>query len=443
VLLNPFSSAVKQRSGIPMLPGAFPGVGHLPAFLGSAPELIADGRQRFGTLFWLNLGPGLGWHLTLCGKEAFDLLKNKSLSNEHLAKTHPQFITERGLMALEGPAHQRLRSLMSPAFSPRGLVENGAARISAEVIRDMVSGWGSRRKVVVLPDTQRAALDVIFQMLDVPRAELSEWQKQYRHFSWSALPLPIVSTLVVEPAVKWLLERLGGLATKAQSRPPESSLLATLAHAKNEAGEQMTVDELADNMRLLAFAGHETTASAMAWTFIELARNPDAWDKVVGEVQKNPKTPKSTAEMREFTFCEALFREVVRMHPAVPLFSRRTTKAITFSGHEIPENEVVFIPVTDFSSDPEIFDDPGSFKPERWLGRSSSPAGFEVAAFGGGNHFCLGYHLALLQGVQLLVELGRQLGARGLRPKLNTGTTPKSEYLPLSHPAAGTVVLVA
>ncbi len=426
-----------------MLPGAFPGLGHLPAFLGSAPELISGGRQRFGTLFWLNLGPGLGWHLTLCGKEGFDLLKNKSLSNEHLSKTHPQFITERGLMALEGSGHQRLRSLMGPAFSPRGLVENGAARISAETVRDMVSGWASRRKVVVLPDTQRAALDVIFQMLDVPREELSEWQKQYRHFSWSALPLPVVSTLVVEPAVKWLLERLRVLATKAQSRPPETSLVAALAHAKNEAGEQMTVDELADNMRLLAFAGHETTASAMAWSLIELARNPEVWDKVVGEVQKNPITPKSTAEMRAFTYCEAVFREVVRMHPPVPLFSRRTTKAFTFAGHEIPENEVVFVPVTDFSSDPEIFEDPSSFKPERWLDRASSPAGYEVAAFGGGNHFCLGYHLALLQGVQLLVELGRQFAPRGLRPKLPAGATPKSEYLPLSHPAAGTVVLVA
>jgi cytochrome P450 family 117 subfamily A len=217
MLLNPFSSKVQQRDGIPMLPGAFPGVGHLPAFLGSAAELIADGRQRFGTLFWLHLGPGLGWHLTLCGKDGFELLKNRSLSNEHLSKTHPQFITERGLMALEGPAHQRLRSLMSPAFSPRGLVENAAARTSAEVIRELVSSWGSRRKIVVLPDTQRAALDVIFQLLDVPRGELPEWAKQYRHFSWSALPLPVVSTLVVEPAVKWLLERMGRLAEQARN----------------------------------------------------------------------------------------------------------------------------------------------------------------------------------------------------------------------------------
>jgi cytochrome P450 len=443
VLLNPFRSEVKQQSGIPMLPGSFPGVGHLPAFLGSAPELIASGRQRFGTLFWLNLGPGLGWHLTLCGREAFDLLKSKSLSNEHLSKTHPQFISERGLMALEGAGHQRLRSLMSPAFSPRGLVENGSAKISAEVIRDMVSGWAARGKIVVLPDTQRAALDVIFQLLDVPRGEVAEWQKHYRHFSWSAMPLPIVSQLVVEPATRWLLEHLREMAKQAQSRPPESSLLATLAHAKNEVGEQMTIEELADNMRLLAFAGHETTASAMAWAMIELGRTPEVWDRLVKEVGTDRKTPTSIAEMRELPFCEATIREVIRLHPPVPLFSRRTVKSITFAGHEIRENEIVFLPVTDFSSDSEIFEKPANFMPDRWLGKSTPPSGMEVAAFGGGNHFCLGYHLALLEGAQLLVELCRQLSPRGLRPKLPEGAKPKGEYLPLSHPASGTVVLVA
>lgn len=84
MLHNPLSSEVKMSAGVPMLPGAFLGVGHLPAFFGSAKELIASGRKRLGPLFWLNLSPGLGWHQTLCGKESFELQKSKSLSNAHL-----------------------------------------------------------------------------------------------------------------------------------------------------------------------------------------------------------------------------------------------------------------------------------------------------------------------------------------------------------------------
>ncbi len=440
MLLNPLSSEAKMRAGAPMLPGAFPGVGHLPAFFGSAKELIASGRQRFGPLFWLNLGPGLGWHQTLCGKEAFELLKGKSLSNAHLCETHPQFISERGVMTLEGGAHQRMRSLMGPAFTPKGLAENGTAKIGAAVLQDLVADWVSRRRVAVLPDSQKAALDIIFQMLDVPREQLGQWQKQYRRFSWSALPLPIVSQLVVEPATRWLLKHLRELAADAKKRPKDSSLLTALAHAVNENGEQISTDELADNMRLLAFAGHDTSASAMAWTAIELGRAENVWQRLVEEVNKNPQTPLSIAELREQPYCEAVFREVVRLHPPVPLYSRRVVQATSFAGREIPAGEIVFIPVTDFSSDPEIFADPDRFLPERWLGRTSPPTGMEVAAFGGGNHFCLGYHLALLEGVQLIVELVRQLTVLGRRPRLPAGDKVRSQYLPLSHPDPGTIV---
>lgn len=168
-------------------------------------------------------------------------------------------------------------------------------------------------------------------------------------------------------------------------------MLAALAHSKNEQGEQLSIEELADNMRLLAFAGHDTSAAAMAWTVIELARS----------AAKNPRMPLSPAELREHPLCEAIFREVIRLHPPVPLYSRRTVRPIEFAGHQIPQNEIVFIPVTDFSSDAEVFSHPERLDPERWLGQNPLK----------------------------------------LRPRLQPGTIPKGQYLPLSHPAPGTVVL--
>ena len=441
MLLNPLTTSTKYRSGIPMLPGAFPVVGHLPAFFTSAAELIADGRRRFGTLFWLNMGPGLGWHLTCCGSEGFELLKTKSLSNAHLAETHPQFISERGVMALEGTAHQRLRGLMTSAFSPKGLAENSAAQISIEVMNELVSDWASKGRTTILADTQRAALGVIFQMLDVPRQQMSDWHKQYRRFSWSAIPIPVLDRLVVKPATQWLFIRLRELAEQARRSTRSRSVLSTLAHSENEAGEKLSIDELADNMRLLAFAGHDTTAAAMAWAVIELARQPGLWDRLVAEVQENPHIPKAPSELRGHPLAEAIFRETIRLHPSVPLYSRRTLRAFMFAGHEIPQDEIIFIPPCDFSSDPEIFSQPERFDADRWLGRSSPPTGMEVAAFGGGNHFCLGYHLALLEGVQLLTTLALKLSGRGLRPKLPPGAVPRTHNLPLTHPAASTVVL--
>lgn len=434
-----------------MLPGAFPGIGHLPAFFSAAPELLAEGRRRLGTLFWLNMGPGLGWHLTCCGREGFELLKNKSLSNAHLSETHPQFISERGVMALEGAAHQRLRGLMAAAFSPKGLGENSAAQISGDVMNEMVAGWASQGRATILADTQRAALDVIFQMLDVPRQQMAEWHKQYRRFAWSALPMPIVDRLVVKPATEWLFARLRALAEEARRKESESksesvsesgtSVLATLARARNEQGEKLSIDELADNMRLLAFAGHDTSAAAMAWAVIELARQPGLWERLVAEVRKNPRVPKAPIEIREQPLCEAIFRETVRVHPSVPLYSRRTVRPISFSGHDIPEGAIIYVPACDFTRDPEVFGEPEKFDPDRWLGKSTPPSGMELAAFGGGNHFCLGYHLAMLEGAQLLTRLVLTLSDRGMRPRLPPGAAPTTHHLPLSHPAPSTLVV--
>lgn len=441
MLLNPLRSTVQVRAGLPILPGSFPGVGHLPAFFSEAPALISQGRQRLGPLFWMHMGPGLGWHLTCCGAECFDLLKSKAVSNAHLAETHPQFISKRGLMALEGTAHHRLRSLMNAAFSPRGLSQHGAGPVCGCVLGTMIDGWAERGAVKVLPDTQRAALDVIFRMLDVPREELGLWYQRYRQFAWSTLPMPILDQLVVKPATEWLHEKLQALAEGAQRRPAGSSMLTVLAHAKDEEGKQLSVDDLVDNMRLLAFAGHDTSASAMAWAVIELARAPELWERLVSEARQRPHVPQSPQEVKEHPFAEALFREAVRLHPPVPIYSRRTVQPLTFAGHQMPEGTVIYVPVIDFSLDSTVFPDPERYNPDRWLGRSGPPSPIETAAFGGGNHFCLGYHFAMLEGVLLLVLLAQRLSERGMRPRLPPGTVPQSHYLPLSHPAPGTVVL--
>lgn len=440
MLLNPLTSTAKRRSGIPVLPGAFPVVGHLPAFFSAAGELLREGHRKMGPLFWLHMGPGLGWHPTCCGAEGFELLKNKGLTNAHLAETMPQFISNRGLMALDGTAHQRLRGLMNGAFSPRGMAQNGAPRLFELIFSAMIDRWAASGKVRVLADTQRAALDAIFQMLDVPSTELPEWQKQYRYFAWSVLPLPILDHLLVKPATTWLSRKLHTLAAAGQQRTDGRSILFAMAQATDELGNRLSVDELVDNMRLLSFAGHETSASTMAWMVIELARSPKLWDRLVEEVKQRPGALQSPQEIKALPYAEAFFRETVRLHPPVPIFSRRTLQPIPFAGQQLPAGEMVYIPVIDFCLDSSLYAEPTQFIPDRWLGRATPPSPIEMAMFGGGIHFCLGYHFAMLGGVQFLTLLATQLSQRGLRPSLPAGVTPATHHLPLSHPAPATVV---
>ena len=91
------------------------------------------------------------------------------------------------------------------------------------------------------------------------------------------------------------------------------------------------------------------------------------------------------------------------------------------------------IPNHTLSRDPELYPDPDSFRPERWLDKKEPPTPMEMVQFAAGPHFCLGYHLAWLEIVAFAVALGRALPAAG--PRLEGGF-PATRYLPLSHPDA-------
>ncbi len=86
------------------------------------------------------------------------------------------------------------------------------------------------------------------------------------------------------------------------------------------------------------------------------------------------------------------------------------------------------------SRDPELFAEPERFDTGRWLGRSKPPSPLEISQFGGGPHFCLGYSLAWLEGIQFLVALARVLGPQGRRPRLTGESLPKQVFFPLAHP---------
>jgi cytochrome P450 len=146
--------------------------------------------------------------------------------------------------------------------------------------------------------------------------------------------------------------------------------------------------------------------------------------------------PQAPRELKQYPFAEALFREALRLHPPVHSVSRQVTGPLEVAGRAIPVGTEFSLDLDHLSRHESLYEEPDRFLPERWLGKSEAISPVEILQFGGGPHFCLGYHLAWMEVVQFAVALARTMAPLGLRPV--TGEWPRTHFLPLAHPAPRT-----
>jgi cytochrome P450 len=157
-------------------------------------------------------------------------------------------------------------------------------------------------------------------------------------------------------------------------------------------GDRLSDVELRDQMITLLLAGHETTATTLAWTLHDLARDPALQDKVIAAVDAG-----------DDKYLEAVVKESMRLHPVIYGVARRLTEDIELGGYRIPGGYTVLPGIGPIHADPEHHADPEEFRPERFLDGSATTATW--LPFGGGARRCLGAGFALLEGTAILREV--------------------------------------
>lgn len=212
-------------------------------------------------------------------------------------------------------------------------------------------------------------------------------------------------------------------------------------HGRDERAEGLSDRELIDNMKLLVLAGHETTASVVAWALLRLAETPLAWDRLTEEARAFGHVPARPDDLAEVPFAEGVFREALRLYPPVANTIRTASRDMQLDGHAISAGVYLGCNIHELSRHPERYPEPDAFRPERWSELGRRPTQLELCQFGGGPHFCLGYHVAMLEGVAVLVGAALALSRhhRRLEP---AGPLPRPAYLPVVHPPRKASVLV-
>jgi cytochrome P450 len=222
------------------------------------------------------------------------------------------------------------------------------------------------------------------------------------------------------------------LVERPQARAGEH-LTAALLDATDAAGRPLSIEDVVEQLVLMLFAGHDTTASLSTWLAFELMRRADVRERARAEVLEvcGAIGPLTMGQLGRLDYVTACIREAERLYPPAPTGFRGVTRALEFRGFEIPQGwTVVYSPLFTHHM-PELYPDPSRYDPERFM-RASDRPGYSLIGFGGGMRKCVGEALAQLE-LKLIVATW----LRTVNAELLLEGEPRWDYIPALHPKGG------
>jgi cytochrome P450 len=397
------AGALRVRPGVP--PGP-----RLPAFAQTlvwavAPTWLMDRCARaIGEAFTLTFTPS-GMQLVLISdpqavKKLFTAPPGVAPSAAGNSPVRP-IMGERSVLILTGAEHLRQRKLLLPPFHGERMREYEQTIVQAT--RAEMQSWTLGEPMRLQERTRAITLEVILRAVFGVEAERMDSLRD----AIDGLLAPLQSLRLIWLALRRMsLERPTGAIGRALDRLDEAiyaelarrrvqqnlaertDILSLLMQARDEDGQPMTDDELRDELVTLLLAGHETTATSVAWAIERLVRHPEKLARLVAEIDAG-------VEQGGERYANAVVNETLRVRPVVPVVARVLTEELELCGYRMPAGTRVMPSIYLTNRNARVYEDPAEFRPERFL--EDAPDTFAWIPFGGGIRRCIGASFAQLE----------------------------------------------
>jgi cytochrome P450 len=381
-------------------------------------------RDRLGKSFSVKLGPlkrctfiadpDLAWPVLTGDPELMRMGSTNGIFRPVLGDT--------SLFLLDGPEHKRHQALIRPSFH-RGAVQ-GFSAVVAELAAREVATWplGSsfpvqermrdvtlqmifRSVLGVVDDTRDSRLrELVHELLDQvqsPIAVLPAFQRDLGGRS------PFARLMRTVAAIDELLYEEIGERRYDPSRADRDDVLSMLVLPQVHESGFMSDREIRDELMTLLIAGHETTATALSWTFERLLRSPEALARCVEEIAGGD---------RGEAYLDAVVRESLRQRPVLPITARKLTRPVALGDWTFPKGWTLMPCIYLIHQDPDVYPDPERFRPERFLG-PDAPSNRVWLPFGAGARHCIGNGLAMMAIKVILRTVLRRVELEPDRPE--------------------------
>ncbi|HSQ62915.1 MAG TPA: cytochrome P450 [Polyangiaceae bacterium] len=410
-------------------------------------ELMDHCHARYGDIFKLRffmLPQGL---VVLSDpldiKKVFALGPDEAHAGEANIVLRP-FLGEHSLLSLDGAEHLRHRKMILPAFHGERMHAYG--RTMMELARDSIDRWPVGRRFAVHRPMQSITLQVIlrtvFGVQEGPLfSELSDvLAKELDVSSWPGLLFPVMQHDLgpLSPWGRWTRYRDRASAliraeirkARAAGDPSRTDVLAMMIAARDDQGRPLGEDEIHDELVTLLVAGHETTATSLAWALRWILPDPGLLRRLRAEIESAEGDPGKIAKLE---LLDATVKETLRLQPVVPMVGRVLHAPLEVHGWELPPGTVVAPSIYLVHRRPSLYPEPERFNPDRFS--SFKPAAWEYLPFGGGLRRCVGASFAQYEMKMVLASLlprvEMRLATDRIRVVRRSITLTPSEGLPV------------
>lgn len=301
-------------------------------------------------------------------------------------------------LGLDGNRHRDRRRLLAPVFHGQSL--KNYEKIIEDETRRETANWPENKEFRILESMNRITLNVILRtVFGAERTELDELRRIIPSYmklgqllafvppppAWARRHGPWGKLDELREAFDRTVCTLIDNADVYPDLVERSDILAFLLRSRHDHESGMPGLDIFDELMTLICAGHETTASALAWTFERLRRHPCVLSELVTEADEGG------SALRRATIFESL-----RVRTVIDVFGRRVRSPdFDLGGWRIPHGRTVIVRIADIHQDPEIYSQPERFDPYRFLNaRPTAPAWL---AFGGGGRRCIGADFAIAE----------------------------------------------
>jgi cytochrome P450 len=348
------------------------------------------------------------------------------------------------VILLDEDPHLEQRKLLLPAFHGKRMQK--LEGLMTEVAEDSIDGWPRNQPIELHPRVQSLTLEIILRAvfgldpgsrLDGLRDRLTQildyavrWPGMIPQLQRDLGPLtPFRKMRALQDEADTLIfelidERRAATGSNGDGR---DDMLSMLLDAEHEDGSPMSPQELRDELMTLLVAGHETTASELAWAFETLARTPRVLARLTDEIDAGD----------DDEYLTATINEVLRRRPVLPNAEPRLTKQPFRTSHwHYPEGAVLACHAYLVHHDPAVYPDPYAFRPERFI--DEPPGTYTFLPFGGGRRRCIGASFAIFE---MKVVLRSLLARATLKPGVRGPELARRRAITVSPRRAAQTIL--